>query len=236
MKRQPVMKLLKKLSDKLVNLTVVGAENVPLEGAYLVATSHISRLDTPFLMLSTPRQNIIGIVAREYEKAPFFGSFLNMLGVVWITREEYDRNAFREASNYLKDGWIVGIAPEGKRSKTKQLLEGKSGAALLALRNKVQIIPAAVIGTTEVFKDFLRLKKGQVKVTFGKAFALPEGNEENDNKALLKQATDEIMCRIAILLPQENRGFYANHPRLLELEEEQKRQSAPEQLLNGGQL
>jgi len=94
-------------------------------------------------------------------------------------------------------GWIVGIAPEGTRSKTRQLLEGKPGAALLAIRNQVQVIPAAVLGTTEVMQSILRLKKAQVEVRFGKPFMLPQASDEGTDKTRLQQATDEIMCRIA---------------------------------------
>ena len=86
MERQRVMKVLHYIVDRLVALKVIGSENVQDGTAYIVATSHISRLDTPFLMLSTHRQDIIAMVAREYEKAPFFGWFLNKLGVIWISR------------------------------------------------------------------------------------------------------------------------------------------------------
>jgi len=236
MENNKIMTFLRRISKRLINMKIVGGENVPDEGAYIVATSHISRLDTPFLMLSTQRQDIIGFVAREYEKAPFFGWFLNKLGVIWISRDEYDHTAFREASKRLKDGWIVGIAPEGKRSKTLQLLEGKPGAALLAIRNKVQIIPAAVLGSTDLLKSFTHLKKAPIEVRFGEPFSVSDENGDNNNKDLLQQATDEIMCRIALLLPKENRGFYANHPRLLELEEEQVLTFMPEAIPNGGQL
>ena len=172
-------------------------------------------------MLSTHRQDIIAMVAREYEKAPFFGWFLNKLGVIWISRDGYDLSAFREASVHLKNNWIVGIAPEGTRSRTKQLLQGKPGAALLAIRNQVQVIPTAVLGSTEVTQSLLRLKKAQIEVRFGKPFLLPQAHDEKPNKDRLQQATDEIMCHIALLLPEERRGFYANSPRLKELEAEQ---------------
>lgn len=221
MERQRIMKILHYLADRLVNLKIVGAENVQDGTPYLVATSHISRLDLPFLMLSTHRQDVFGIVAKEYEKAPFFGWFLNQLGVIWISRGEYDLEAFREATDRLKMGWIVGIAPEGTRSKTRQLLKGKPGASLLAIRNQVQVIPAAVLGTTEVIQSILRLKKAQVEVRFGKPFMLPQASDEGTDKTRLQEATDEIMCRIALLLPEDRRGFYANHPRLLELQAEQ---------------
>ena len=221
MERQRMMKILKSLASRLVELKIVGDENVQDGTAYIVATSHISRLDTPFLMLSTHRQDIIAMVAREYEKAPFFGWFLNKLGVIWISRDGYDLSAFREASVHLKNNWIVGIAPEGTRSRTKQLLQGKPGAALLAIRNQVQVIPTAVLGSTEVTQSLLRLKKAQIEVRFGKPFLLPQVHDEKPTKDRLQQATDEIMCHIALLLPEERRGFYANFPRLKELEEEQ---------------
>ena len=158
MERQRMMKLLHFLVDCLVDLKVTGGENVQDGTPYIVATSHISRLDTPFLMLSTHRLDIIAMVARDYQKAPFFGWFLNKLGVIWISRDGYDLGAFREASVSLKKGWIVGIAPEGTRSRTQQLLEGKPGAALLAIRNQVQLIPTAVIGSTEVIQSLLRIR------------------------------------------------------------------------------
>lgn len=220
MERQRVMKVLHYIVDRLVALKVIGSENVQDGTAYIVATSHISRLDTPFLMLSTHRQDIIAMVAREYEKAPFFGWFLNKLGVIWISRDGYDLSAFREASIHLKNNWIVGIAPEGTRSKTQKLLEGKPGAALLAIRNQVKVIPTAVIGSTNVFQSILRLKKAQVEVRFGKPFMLSQVHDEKTTKDRLQQATDEIMCHIALLLPEERRGFYANHPRLKELQAE----------------
>lgn len=221
MERLRVMKVLRYLVDRLVDLKIVGGENVQDGTAYIVATSHISRLDTPFLMLSTHRQDIIAMVAREYEKAPFFGWFLDKLGVIWISRDGYDLGAFREASVHLKNNWIVGIAPEGTRSRTQTLLEGKPGAALLAIRNQVQVIPTAVLGSTGVIQSLLHLKKAQVEVRFGKPILLSQVHDEQTTKDRLQQATDEVLCHIALLLPEERRGFYASHPRLLELQAEQ---------------
>ena len=233
MERQSMMKILYFLADRLVDLKVTGAGDVRDGTPYIVATSHISRLDTPFLMLSTHRQDIIAMVAREYEKAPFFGWFLNKLGVIWISRTGYDLSAFREASVRLKNNWIVGIAPEGTRSRTQKLLEGKPGAALLAIRNQVPVIPAAVLGSTNVFQSNLRLKKARVEVRFGTPFLLPQTHDEKPTKDLLQQAADEIMCRIAMLLPEDRRGFYADHPRLHELLAEQNAPRENENLPDG---
>ncbi|MDD2521720.1 MAG: lysophospholipid acyltransferase family protein [Anaerolineaceae bacterium] len=212
--RERVMKFLRSIFGVLANIEVIGGENIPDQGAFVLATSHISRLDTPFLMMSTTRKDVVGMVASNYKHAPFIGWFLSKLGVIWIDRDGYDFKAFREASAYLKKGGIVGLAPEGRRSKDGQLLEGKPGTVLLALRNKAQVIPAAVLGSADMMKRLLKLKKMQVKVIFGKPFDLPRPEEEQNGKDILELATTEIMCRIAALLPEERRGFYRDHQRL----------------------
>lgn len=220
--REKVIQSLCRVIRALVKLEVVGAENVPETGGFVLATSHISRLDTPFLMVATSRTNVIPMVAHDYKKTPLIGWFLEKMGVIWINREGYDFQAFREASSFLKKGWIVGLAPEGTRSKTGALMEGKPGAALLALKSKAKIIPAAVIGSADMKKWFLKLKKMRVTVMLGEPFDLPQIKEGPKEKDRLEMATTEIMCHIALLLPEERRGFYANHPRFKVLLEEQK--------------
>lgn len=223
--RKRVMKILLKIIHALVDLEIVGSENVPDTGGFVLATSHISRLDTPFLMAATTRKNVIPMVARDYQKAPIFGWLLSKLGVIWISREGYDFHAFREASTFLKNGWIVGLAPEGTRSKTGELMEGKPGAALLALKTKVPVIPAAVLGSAEMLKWFSKFKKMRVKIIFGEPFDLAQPEEAPKEKDRLEMATTEIMSRIALLLPEERRGFYANHPRLKVLLEEKQQKT-----------
>lgn len=196
---------------------VVGGEYLQDGIAYIVATSHISRLDTPFLMLSTHRQDIIAMVAREYEKAPFFGWFLNKLGVIWISRDGYDMSAFRRGFSLPETKLDRWISPGRDAVKNEAAVGGQAGAALLAIRNRVQVIPAAVLGSASLNESFRHLKKAEVEVRFGEPFLLDEAQDERTTKDRLKQATDEIMCRIALLLPEEHRGFYANHPRLKEL-------------------
>ncbi len=216
MNRNNMMKLVRFVAKLIVNLTVEGYDEIPQSEGFLLTTSHISRLDTPFLMLSTPREDIIPILARDYQKRAFFRWYLESIGVIWMNRYEMDYAAIRESVSYLKKGWIVGIAPEGTRSKTQTLQEGKSGAALLAERAKVPIVPAAVLGSADMASRLKRLKKMNVTVRFGKAYTLPPLDRDN-HKQWLNNCTDEIMCRIAALLPEHQRGFYQDHPRLKEL-------------------
>ena len=229
MQRKQVYNLLCGLIRKVSNLTVIGHENVPPSGPALVVISHISRLDTPFIFCTGGRMDVIPMVAREYKNTFFLGWILNMIRVIWITRGAYDFEAFREAKEYLNKGWIVGLAPEGSRSRDGLLHEGKPGSALLAYKMDVPILPAAVTGTDTMSKAFLSLRKMKVTVEFGKTFRLPDRNGL-ENKVWLKLATDEIMCHIAAILPPERRGFYKDYPRVQEILVEQQLPKTQEEI------
>jgi len=217
MQRERIIKIIRKLVNALANLRVEGGEHVPDSGAFILVTNHISRLDTPFLMLSTTRQDTVGMVGDSYRKIPFFRWLLDGIGVIWVNREEYDFAAFREAADYLKRGWIIGIAPEGTRSRTGKMKPGKPGTALLVKKTGAQIIPAAVTGTEEMTSRLLRLRKMDVRVRFGEPFQIAPPEPDEDNKAWLEKATEEMMCRIAALLPLERRGVYAENPRVSQI-------------------
>ena len=229
MERKQVYNLLCGLIRKVSELKVIGHENVPPSGPALVVISHISRLDTPFIFCTGGRMDVIPMVAREYKNTFFLGWILNMIRVIWITRGSYDFDAFREAKDYLNKGWIVGLAPEGSRSRDGLLHEGKPGSALLAYKMDVPILPAAVTGTDTMSKAFLSLRKMRVTVEFGKTFRLPDRNGL-ENKVWLKQATDEIMCHIAAILPPERRGFYKDYPRVQEIIAEQQSPKTQEEI------
>lgn len=217
MQRERILKIIRIIANALAKIQVDGHEHVPETGPFILVTNHISRLDTPFLMLSTTRKDTIGMVGASYRKIPFFKWLLDGIGVIWVNREEYDFAAFREAADYLKRGWIIGIAPEGTRSRTGSLKMGKPGTALLAKKSGVQIIPAAVTGSEEMTSRLLRLRKMDVRVRFGEPFQLPSAESHADNKEWLEEATVEIMCQIAALLPEERRGFYKDHARVAQL-------------------
>jgi len=204
------------LVGRLVILKLEGYENLPQTGAILVTTAHTSRLDTIFLMVASKRRDGIPLVATEYKKS-IMGPLLDAVGVIWIDRSGTDFTALQKVGEYLKKGWMLGIAPEGKRSKTNLLMQGKPGAALIARKFKIPVIPVALEGSTDMKYWFTRFKKMRVTVRFGEQFTVPEKNPDEDNKTWLNRATDEIMCRIAALLPPERRGFYTNYPRLQEL-------------------
>jgi 1-acyl-sn-glycerol-3-phosphate acyltransferase len=141
-----------------------------------------------------------------------------MLNVIWVDRFNADFSAIREALSRLKKGGALVLAPEGTRSKTGALIEGRPGISYLAAKAGVPIVPVAIVGSEDkvVVSYLKRLRRAPITIRIGEPFTLPPVPVK-DREAALQQYTDEIMCRIAALLPVEYRGVYTDHPRLKEL-------------------
>ena len=218
MKKYPLLEPIRFLVRTLTKFKVENQERLPKTGGVLITTNHLSRLDTPILLAITDREDLVAIIAKKYQEKPFFKWVLEKVGtMVWMDRTATDFSAMREALDQLRHGAIVGVAPEGTRSRELLgLLEGKPGAALMAARASVPIVPVGIIGSEEINAHFLKLKRPPVTVWVGEPYMLPELDQE-DRQGWLSRNTDEIMCRIAALLPPKYRGFYEDHPRLMEL-------------------
>jgi 1-acyl-sn-glycerol-3-phosphate acyltransferase len=216
MNRRQLRSITTSVLKALARIEFQGVEYVPQEGGLIVATNHMSRMDIGLLLINPGRPDLTALVTDKYQDYPFFKWFIDTGEGIWIDRTRADFSAFRLATEALKKGRAVGIAPEGTRSTTGGLLEGKSGTALIALRAEVPIVPVAIWGTEDVFRKMFTLQRPHIWGRFGPSFVLPPLEREN-RETTLKCYTDEIMCRIAALLPEKHRGFYTNHPRLKEL-------------------
>jgi 1-acyl-sn-glycerol-3-phosphate acyltransferase len=200
----------------LTRLEVQGLDNIPVQGPAILATNHLGRLDSPLVFSVLERADATSLVADTYKKSIVFGWMVNAVHGIWINRDQADLRALRAATEYLKKGGLLGIAPEGTRSQNGSLMPAKTGVAYLADKMKVVIIPVAITGTEKVFHDLYRFHRSHILIKFGQPFYLPP--LERGERALgLQQNTDEIMCRIAAMLPASYRGVYADHSRLKEL-------------------
>ena len=200
----------------LSRLRITGKEHLPREGGYIAAANHLSVIEVPLAYCLLNRYDVTGLVAKNHQKNALFRWLINMLDGIWLSREEIDTRALRAARDHLQNGGVLGIAPEGTRSKTGALNEAKTGVAFLADQAKVPILPVAVSGTWQITSELLKLKRPVIEVNIGQVFMLPPVDRKTRDYDL-QQNTDEIMCQLAALLPPENRGFYADHPRLKEL-------------------
>jgi 1-acyl-sn-glycerol-3-phosphate acyltransferase len=200
----------------LTRLEVKNPENIPQKGPYILASNHLSRTDPPLLYIYFGSENVTGWVAHKYRRNLFFGLLVRLGNPIFIRRGEVDRQALDAAVEALHSGKIFGLAPEGTRSRVGSLIRGKTGIAYLADAAQVPIFPVAITGTDKLFRDLLKLHRPHITVTFGELFHLPPIDPEDRNAGLRKN-TDEVMCRIAAMLPESYWGVYADHPRLKEL-------------------
>jgi 1-acyl-sn-glycerol-3-phosphate acyltransferase len=188
-------------------LELTGLENLPDEPPYLLVTNHLSVLDLPLLLFVIPH-TIRAFAASKHRSNLLYGPILEAADTIWVRRGEIDRQALREALAVLKRGEVLGVAPEGTRSnETHALQKAKAGAAYLATRADVTIVPVGIAGTERISHNLLRLRRTRVRIAFGKPFRLPETGHVR--KQQLEDYTDLIMRRIAELLPETYRGVYA---------------------------
>lgn len=224
---QQLNKTLNYLIDMLTHREVEGRENIPKDGAVIIAANHLGLFDVPLTYLAVGRADMTGWVAHKHLKNPLYRYLVNVIGGVWLNRENPDMHALKEPLRLLKAGRAFGVAPEGTRSRTKALLPGKEGVAYLAIASGAPIVPAAHTGTEKVWREFARLRKPHLHIRFGKPFRLPP-LERDQREEQLAAGIEEIMCRIAALLPEEYRGVYAGHKRVRELLAETKEQGTPQ--------
>jgi 1-acyl-sn-glycerol-3-phosphate acyltransferase len=204
------------LSRLLSHREVEGLENLPGSGPYILAINHLSYFDLPFVFGLIGGEDVTGWAAEKYARHPIFGPILRMGGGIFIDRGEVDRSALGAAQAWLSQGKIFGMAPEGTRSKDNQLQRGKTGVAYLSQMTGAPIVPIGIHGTEDTIRSWLRLRRPTFHMHIGEPFTLPALNPD-DRTTSLRRNTEEIMCRIAALLPARYRGVYADHPRLQEL-------------------
>jgi 1-acyl-sn-glycerol-3-phosphate acyltransferase len=200
----------------LTKTRLSGLENIPTTGGAVFAVNHLSVIDPVFIFVHSPRADMTALVAKKHQNHPILAPVVNGAGGIWINRDEADTHAIRTATNFLKNGGIVGLAPEGTRSESGQLIPAKTGAAYLAERAGVPVIPVAITGTHHGVARLAKLERLRVTLEFGEPVMVAAGGRK-EREAALQQATDEVMCQIAAMLPPELRGHYAQFPRTLEL-------------------
>ena len=174
---------------------VIGHEHIPDEGGVLLCCNHISNLDPP-LLGSSMKRKVSYMAKEELFKIPVLSFLIRSFGAFPVKRGASDRQALKKSLTLLKEGKVLGIFPEGTRSKTGELGKAFSGVGLFALKEDSTVIPAAIVGNYRLFRP--------IKVVFGPPIDLSDLKQEKMNSDLMKEATDRIMEQIASLL-QEHR-------------------------------
>lgn len=186
--------------------TVNGYGNIPATGPYLIVSNHLGDADAAVALAKLPFQ-AEALAKAELYKIPLLGWAMDAYGVIWVHRGQPDRRALRVALKALKEGRIIGIAPEGRESLTGALEAGTGGAAYIAVKANVPLLPITFTGTENkrVYRNMLKFKRTEITMRIGETFMLEDyGNWKED----VNRGTEKIMYTLAKQLPLEYRGPY----------------------------
>lgn len=145
----------------------VGAENIPAEGGVILAPNHVSYLDPP-LVGSGIRRQVHFMAKEELFKIPVLGFLIRSVGSFPVRRSTADRTALKKAIDLLAEGRVICIFPEGTRSPDANLLPPELGFAMIALKSRAPVVPAALFGTERSLSarsSFLRF--GRIEIVYG---------------------------------------------------------------------
>ncbi|MEP7136968.1 MAG: lysophospholipid acyltransferase family protein [Chloroflexota bacterium] len=182
---------------------------MPAHGPLIVISNHTGQLEVAvFFGLLQPRR-ITGWAKMESWDNAFLNWLFNLWGLIPVRRGEGDTSALRKAIKALEAGFIFGIAPEGTRNKTGKLKRAHPGAVMLATHSGATLLPLAHWGGENFLKNLARFKRTDFHVRVGEPFQLNlEGVKVT--REVRQQIADEMMIRLAELLPPAYRGAYEN--------------------------
>jgi 1-acyl-sn-glycerol-3-phosphate acyltransferase len=172
-------------------LKATGKENIPQSGPALIVANHISNWD-PMVLGGDLKRQVKFIAKEELIKIPLIGLLIKSWGVVPIKRGRGDREAIGKSLEILEDQHLMGIFIEGRRNTVhpEQMLKPQHGAAMLALKTGVPVIPAVIINSNRIFRSFKR-----VRVVFGTPIHFTE-EPGVDKKDLYEQISNRIVQEI----------------------------------------
>ncbi|MCB0117670.1 MAG: 1-acyl-sn-glycerol-3-phosphate acyltransferase [Anaerolineales bacterium] len=181
---------------------------VPQKGPLIIITNHTGQIEVPVLATILQPRKITGWGKAE----AFDNAFLHWVFGAWeiipVHRGEADLTALKSALRKLEEEYIFGVAPEGTRNKTGILRRGLPGAAILALKSGATVLPIAHWGGENFLKNLKSLKKTDFHIRLGEPFTVKaEGKVTSEMR---QQIVDDMMYKIAELMPEHYRGVYCD--------------------------
>ena len=202
-----VLFLVKIGTSILCRIDAPNIQDFPKKGPLIVISNHTGQLEVAVFFGQLAPRPITGWAKMEAWDNAFLNWLFDLWGLIPVRRGEADTSALRKAIRALKEGYIFGIAPEGTRNKTGRLRRAHPGAVLLATRSNAPILPLAHWGGEDFLKNLARAKRTDFHIRAGKPVKLDlEGVKLT--REIRQQIADEMMLRIAELMPPEYHGAY----------------------------
>lgn len=201
--------LVKAGTSILCRIDAPDLDKVPNKGPLIVYANHNGEIEIPLLYSHLQPRPLTGIVKIETWNGWFLRWVFNLWGTIPIRRGEADVEAMRKSLEALKKGDILAIAPEGTRVRTGKLNKAYPGTVALALRSGAPLIPVAHWGGESFRKNIKEFKRTDFHVRVGEPFKLKACGERVTHE-IRQQMADEMMYRLAALMPEYYRGAYAD--------------------------
>ena len=196
-------------TEILCRIDAPDINKVPQKGPLIVVSNHTGQIEVAVFFGQLVPRPISGWAKIEAWDNPFLNWVFNLWGLIPVKRGEGDTSALRKAVKALEDGYIFGIAPEGTRNKTGRLKRALPGAVLLAVHSGAPILPVAHWGGEHFLKNLGRLKRTDFHARVGEPFKLKLDGKKV-TREIRQQVADEMMIRIAKLMPAEYHGAYTD--------------------------
>jgi len=175
--------LAKPILERLFRIEVEGIENIPKNEGVIIAANHRSYLDPPVLNLVSPKP-IIFLAKYDLFKVPLLSWLIKKAGAMPLYGNRKDIKTLKRAIEYLREGYYIGIFPEGTRMEPKKFGKAHSGVGLIAIKSKAKVVPTYLDGTDDVLpvgKSFPTLFKYKIKVKFGKPIDFSDWEDTKEN-------------------------------------------------------
>lgn len=182
---------------------------IPDKGPYIMAINHINFMEIPVMYTHLLPRPITAFVKAESWDNPFKRWIFDLWDGIPLQRGVADMTAVRAGLSALDEEKILVIAPEGLRTGDGRLQQGHPGIVTMALKGNVPILPVAFYGHEQFWSNISRLRRTDFNINVGRPFYLDRGGLRVTKK-VRRQMADEIMVQIARLLPEKNRGYYAD--------------------------
>lgn len=150
--------LVKPLFKTLLRIRATGTENIPKDGACIIAANHRSHLDPPVINIISPRP-VLFMAKKELFDVPVLSWLIRKAGAIPVNRDGRDVSTLKKAVGMLKDGHCVGIFPEGSRARPGEFRKPQAGVGFLIEKAKVPVIPMLIEGTDKILPSKAKLPK-----------------------------------------------------------------------------
>lgn len=184
---------------------VTGRERIPMEGSLIIVSNHLNNADPPILGAGIARRRLRFMAKVELFKLPL-GVIPRAYGAFPVRRFDADVRAMMNSERLLKRGEVLGMFPEGTRSRTNTLGRPHPGTAMIALRSGATVLPCALTGTEALKNPFVVFKKPRITLTIGEPIYLEPVRRPTEEQ--VSELTNRMFGEIAKLLPSKYLGSY----------------------------